>query len=247
MDVGDLGDDPTSCNVLDADFGFCASGYRKEYLGPTTSEEGDTEEGDTAEVYEWTCCVEDSSVTSDDVLRDRINNIWAAYGAQLTTLAADIVVPSGCCTPAALSPVDPWGWLSGFAKGAASCKCHARPLPTSPSGGITQTLCVFAGDYNLMFTEVAALTQAVSDFDWVDFLDATSTVIDDDYVSSDSSRADMQTVSGDIKVVVDKATQFFTAAAAGLASPASLTPAVCNEGALAVLTAMPFLPSVRPR
>jgi hypothetical protein len=56
---------------------------------------------------EYTCCIADHSVTSTDILRDRTNKILGAYGAQLTALAGAITVPSGCCTPATLSPIDP--------------------------------------------------------------------------------------------------------------------------------------------
>jgi hypothetical protein len=49
-----------------------------------------------------------------------------------------------------------------------------------------------------------------------------------------------------LKIAMGKSTEFFTAAASELAAPASFTPAVCNEGALAFLmliTGMP-LPSI---
>jgi hypothetical protein len=41
----------------------------------------------------YTCCVPDENVASDDVLRDRFNEILGAYGAQLTSLAGRIAIP----------------------------------------------------------------------------------------------------------------------------------------------------------
>jgi hypothetical protein len=69
------------------------------------------------QISEINCCVPDDTATSGDITRDRLNSVLGSYGAQLTALADQIAVPSGCCSASGLSPIDPWGWLSGVANG----------------------------------------------------------------------------------------------------------------------------------